>query len=371
MRDISPTHLSAQNFEQTIGGQGGMRKAYVELIFHGTESFPDYSGRHKGIMLKYFLYSGSGVITLANDDHEVEWMVGYWIEPVMGDYIFDNDGNITDSEKKPLPRLWVVSQQDVSFPGAKYVVLELSDAWKLLKESDCIIPGINETPPFHFEDFQNWVDVTYDRIISLCLDALDFGHGAIEESDGIIDAPIDNPFYINEHYYDLLLRAGKVSDGYKGVYESFFDIIYKALSRTYTYLITKGGSEKPQFEFVYPVEGEADITYYSYKDPYFYEFVYRKNVVSPNFIVTYCNWDNEIDPPNFNPLITGSAEESGEYPTVKQHIWIPEISDQTNAVSIAGAYLEREKLKSKGGRLITPLDIRVELLDLIRVDDNR
>lgn len=381
MRTISPTLLAAQNFEQTTNGQDGKRWAFAEFIFHGTEEDLDYSDRNKGARFHYDLNSGSGTIVLANEDHLVDWIVGYWIEPKIGDQFFNDDGEKTTYEAYPLPRLWVTSQEDISFPGAKFVRLELTGAQKFLRENDCIIPEVNDVPPYHYENFGNWIDLSYFNIINGCISAAGFGLDVLEESDGIIDIPITNPFYINVHYFNLLERNGTVSEDYKGKYESFSDVIYKALSRTHMYLIAKGGSENAQFKFVYPREDdEPDITYYSYKDPQFKEFIYRKNIVSPNSIITFCNWNNELvneadEPrPDFDPLITGEANHlpsQANIGKIIKRVWIPEINDQVNADSIAEAYLENEKLKSRGGRLIIPLDMRPEVGDLVEVDDAR
>jgi len=381
MRALSTTLISAQNFKQTINGESGKRVPYVELIFHAKDgSTIDYSERQKGIEHHEMLYDGRATILLRNNDHIVEDLIGSWIEIVYGDYFFIDAGTIYSQEGHPTARLWVESQMDISFPGTKMVVLELHDGWKLLADKPCIIDEQNDLAPYHWV---KWEDIfTPFYIMTLCLNSAGFDMLILTEDDGFIDTFLSHAFFINEHYSTTV-----VSHGYRGKYESTKDVILRALSYTQSYLRQRGGYDKPVFRVVYPEpvkgEREADETYYSYKAHWFNEFIYRKNVVSPNQVLTYCDYNFEDwDFNNPDNILIGQARDQDSIDKyahtgvlgdgIVLHIeWCPDITDQGNADSVAQAILSRQIVASRGGRLIIPHDIRVELLDLVEVYDAR
>lgn len=380
MRDISATLLSAQKFEQTIGGKTGKRIPYVGLEFHSKDDTLepiDYSDRHRGIEHHEMIYNGYATILLRNDDHLVEDLIGWWVEIEYGDYFFDDDKVITGHGSKRTARLWVESQNDISFPGAKFIVLELHDIWKLL-DKPLIIEYVNDLAPYHYAEIEN---ATPWELLIMTLIPAGFGLTA-EGDDGIIYDLRLSKFIINGHYWGIVAGTTSVSEDYKGKYESFKDIILRVLSYTYSY-IRAGAVEVdvPVLTLVYPPpakgEREPDETYYSYKAPWFNEFVYRENIVSPNKVYTYCDYN--FDEGVFNePLLVGIAQDEDSIEkyaqsdgTVKYIEWCPGITDQENADSVAQAILSRQIIASRGGRLIIPHDIRVEIFDLVEVYDTR
>jgi len=383
MRTINPALLAAQKFEQTIRGVSGKRIPWVELIFHSEDgSTVDYSERHKGIEHHEMMYDGHATILLRNDDHLVEDLIGYWVEIRYGDYFFDDDKVITGygTPVWATSRLWVESQMDISFPGTKMVVLELHDSWKLLSDKPCIIDGVNELAPYHYARIE---DHTPYEIIRMALNNAGFAPRTLDQSgdDGFIDTFISSAFFINGHYW-----TATISEDYKGKYESYKDVILRALSYTQCYLRAEGGADIPSFRIVYPEpvkgEREADETYYSYQAPWFNEFIYRKNIVSPNQVLTYCNYDWDIDAFDPDTIIIGQARDQDSIDRyahtgflgdgiVARIEWCPDITDQGNADSVAQAILSRQIVASRGGRLIIPHDARVELFDLVEAVDAR
>lgn len=364
MRDIGSDLLDAIKGEQTIGGKTGKRIPYVELVFHNKEDTEtlDYSDRCTGGQQYEGLQSGSATILLNNDDHQVEWIKGWWIDMVFGDYFFDDDGDKTGYEAYPIQRMWVKSQTDISSPGVKTIALELEGVWEKLDESPCLVEE-NILAPYHYYRFAGF---TPFWMIGYFLQTAGFGLHVLEEDDGIMDSLVSTGFEIN-----------KPPEEANGVYESFKDSIFNALSYTKSYLRIRHGMGGVEFYVFYneDVKGdrEADETYYSYQGPWFEEKAYRENIVIPNKVLTYCNYNWELNMFNDLPII-GFAEDQDSidaYGNALDIEWFPGIDSQEFADAVAEATLERAKIAARGGRLIIPMDHRVEIGDVVEVYDAR
>jgi hypothetical protein len=365
MRTISTELYNAQFYDVT---RKAGRIPYVSLIFHNKDNsdIKDYSDRRLGIEHHENNLGGDyATIKLNNRDHLVEDINGWWVNIVYGDYFIDVTNHfrtITGQEGRATGRLWVKSFIDYSAAGKKYVVLELAD--KQLEEKPCLIPQENMVAPYHYV---KWTDRTPFWIMAVCLNSAGFGMGALGVNDGFINTFISNAFYINYNNYK----------NHTGTYETFKDVIEHALSYTKCYLRKEWEADpdwNERYEVVYPQESDpVDEIYYSSQQPYFTEFYYRKNVVIPNHILTYCNYDDDLGEFS-DPLLIGSAvdqDSSDSYDDVIDLVWCKDITLQADADFAAQSILERKITASKGGRIIVPHDIRVELWDKVEVQDSR
>jgi len=364
MREISSALLTAQ--------QGSKRIPYVELIFHkedGSDSI-DYSDRRVLIKQHEEHLNEYATIILRNDDHAVQDIKGWWVEMLLGDKFFTEGAygakTITGLEGHKIGRLWVKSQMDLSSTGIKnysskkMIVLELDD--KKLEETPCLLPGYNMLAPYHYVKIDE--GFTPSWMIGYCVQQINFGMEYSEEDDGFINSFIYAVFIINEKSYQT------------GKYESLKDVVERQLSYTKCYLRKKPSlteTASGMYKVVYPTDNDPiNETYYSYQQPYFYEFVYTKNVVIPNKILSYCNYNYELE--TWDDLIVGVAEDQESidaYGEVPFMFWAPEVTTQGEADFVAEAYLRRQKIASRGGRLIISLDHRVELFDRVKVFDAR
>jgi hypothetical protein len=365
MRDISSDLLNAQNYGQYIlvgTSRHYTRIPYVQLVFHSESGSgaEDYSNRFMGIEHHVeHLGNDYATIQLNNYDHKVKDVVGWWIEPVYGDCFFNTSKAIIGHEGHAMPRLWVKYQTDVSYPGKKMVVLELED--KKLAEKPCITDDLNPLAPYHYAELTGF---TPFWMITHLLNHAGFGMQVLEQDDGFINSFIPQKFRINEDLDDD--------------YESFKDVIERLLAFTKCYLrkIVDTGGGPAEYKVIFPQESDPiNETYYSYQQPQFSEFAYREKVVIPNYILTYCNYTYiEGEDGNWDNLIIGEAQDQDSidrYGEVMMPVWRKEAINQDEANFLASAYLDRYKIASKGGRVIVPLDMRVELFDKVQVYDTR
>ena len=366
MRELSPTLLAAQRFE----GDGdeipaGYRKPYIELIFHNKDSSDvvDYSDRRIGIihtreLSRTAIQRSYATIYLRNEDRAIQDLKGYWIEIAYGDY------TTVGPEAEPTSRLWVKSQYQMSSPNNFTMGLELTGQEDILKQP-CLI---NKDAPYHY---QKYVDSIIFDIMTAVIHDVDVFLSFFHEDDGIIDTLLPQ-FEINR---TLIIPT---LDGFvpTASHETYEDVIVRLLWMTYQYLRAVPGQTMPWYELVYypTIKGdrEAHETYYSYQTPWFYEFVYRENLTDPNNFLVYCN----IDPLTglfSDPPIIGSAKDEEAYALYPKNriTWALDISQQGDANTRADCLLSRSMMSNRGGRLLTPQDSRVELLDIAMVYDGR
>lgn len=361
MRDIS----GALEFAQTYK----IRKPYVELIFHNVDDsdIVDYSDRRMGIEHHEYPFGGKANILLNNNDREVQDLRGYWVDIFYGDDLSLSGG--AGFEGRHTPRLWVKSQMDRSSPGVKQVILELEDSWAKLEEAVFISNELDMPAPYHF----TYIDIsTPFWIITFVLNTAGFGMQALVEDDGIIDSLIPTRFEINKPPPNTEGATGTAD----GTYDTPKDLILKAFSYTKSYprTINDIGGGPPEFQVVYPQEGDpADLTYYSYQPFYFKEFIFRENLVVPNMILTYCDWDYELGEFKSPPVIGLAADQESidDYGQMLDIVWFKGIDNTTDAYNVADAVIERLKIESKGGRLIIDHDIRPQLFDMVEIHDGR
>ena len=360
MRVISTALNTAQ--------QSNKRKPYNELIFNSSDGVSyDYSDRNKGIVHTEYVNNDKSITTYAtiqlwNKDRAIADLTGYWIEVTYGDKFITN-GVVTGMEGELTARMWVKSQNTVSFPGTVDVVLRLEGMGEYLNERPCLM---DTTAPWHYN---HWVETGAYGILYFALE----NEGFIleyplppDQDDGIIDTWKPD-FKINE---TLLIPTVEGSISAITSHETVGGVIKRLMSTNYCYLRPKPGL---RFDIRYPQEDEpVDETYYSYQPYWFYKFNYRKSPVIPNKFFVYCDMDFETGLFNV-PLLIGFAEdeeESAKYEVTSIN-WALDIRNQIDADNRANLYLSNAKLRSEGGELLTPHDIRPELFDKVEVKDAR
>lgn len=389
MQEITPELLSAVKYEQYIEDDSGNRnygrRPYVELIFYNKEGYYwNYTDRFMGLELRLFEDNYTGTIFLRNDDDELVDLDGCWIEPVIGDYFFDEDGNTTGYEGYAKPTLWVKNHRNLSSPRAKYVVLSLEGAREMLKEQTVMT---STTAPQHYSII---LDATPIYIIRAFLQeaGMYFDYDNSQFDDVIESLTMD--FEINKHF------LSKIWDSQNGVervifepnYETFNGVISRAMALNKCHLMPvprHSLSDKPRFVTVYPPtiagDREPDEEYFSYKHPFFYEFTYQRKPVIPNHVLVY----GGVDPDTglFYTVYVGEARDEeaiAQYGLVSEtntdgairRVFVEgNLRSDADCQSVAEVLLGNFQVASRGGRVITPYDPRVELFDYVRVEDDR
>ncbi|MCK5644636.1 MAG: hypothetical protein KAJ19_27810, partial [Gammaproteobacteria bacterium] len=290
MKDISSALLTAQ--------QASTRTPYVMLWFQSKDRTEAefYSDRFMGLEYHLELYGGRATILLNNNDHLVRDLKGFCIELVLG-----YNTSVGD-EWVFYPILWVKSRMNVSFPGTQMVALELEGVWENLTEKPCLIstepPLSTDVPaPYHTVTYSS-ENILYDILQYILFHAGVILPATLEMDDGVMGS-FAPEFTINE---TVLIKKWDSTTGTEYLvseprYETYKDVVIRIMNLTYSYLRAVPGYVYPKLEVVYPALGEGDLqpneTYYSYKSPYFYEFVHRENVAIPNHVLIYCNQDPE------------------------------------------------------------------------------
>jgi len=375
MRTITSTLLNAQLLVGCTGVPAGFRVPYIETVFYSIGGSYDYSARR--LFTTYTLElsetaisKGSMTIYLLNDDNLVEDLTGSYIDLYIGDI------TSVGPEGRKLPRMYVKSQNRVSSPNSFMVSVECVGQEDILKQ-----PYIfNTDAPYHYS---HWADSSPGGIIGAVLQHNDIYLSTFYNDDGQIDKQLSD-FEINKTLRIPTVEEGVPQSAYSllSPHETYEDVIVRLLWFTYQYLIAMEGQTKPWYKFVYPatVKGDRvpDLTYYSYKDPIFYEFQHRTNLTDPNNILVYCDIDYELGIFN-SPLLIGNAKDDDAYakhPKVDIR-WAGAVkrvgndNAQADADTRANVVLSRSKMNNHGGILIIPHDMRPELLDLVEVLDGR
>jgi len=338
MRAISGTLEAAQ---ETMG------QPYIYLLFTSPDGGTtyDYSssiGRILSIEHHEEAYNDYATVILRNEDRSIPDLTGYWTEIGYG-YV-TGAGN----EHSQTSRLWVKHQRHVSYMGVLHAQLELEGMWNVLREQLLRVGN----PPYYSDEDEELADLTVYGIISRVLTEVGFTLDALgTEDDSIVDsyapkfAPNDQPF------------------------ESCAAVLYRLIQMTKCYIRSKTSKA---MKIVYPeVTDTPDVTYYSDRAYWFWEYMERTNLLIPNHVIVFCNrgedglWTN---------IITGEASDAAEiakYMDVTALTTAALIDSQTDATNRAAALLSRARAETLAGRVYIPHDCRVELYDKIKVYDLR
>jgi len=346
-RSVSETYLAAQ--------QAANKTPYFKLVFHPTaggdnidlSTDGDYGDRILLIDHVEEPYNDYATIIFRNVERDIPNLLGYWIEIGYGYVTGAGNEYLGDGTNEPAPpRMWVKHQQTVSAGGKLWELIELEGMWTLLRETLIRIGD----PPLYTASYTT--DTIYD-ILGIILGEVDpaMTLNALEEDDGIIDS-LQPQFDINAQPFEYAAA-----------------LIYRLLNMTASYLKPLDDLE---WEIKYPQDDDdTDLTFYSYKAPYFYEYMERKNVLIPNHIYVF---GNEGDDGMWTSYLTGEAKDEDEiaaYSDIIKIILSGSLTSQGDVDERAAAQLARAKFEQMAGRMIAPNDSRLELYDNILVIDTR
>ena len=352
MRSVSQTLEDAQKSDS--------RTPYMKLVFtskDGNTTY-DFSTDSSAYGDRIKLIDGNDepywedcTIILQNHDRVVPQMKGYWVEIGWGDTTSAGNEYVGDGTNEPAtPRLWIKHQQDVSIQGKVVTVLELEGMWAKARE---ILVRIGN-PPYYRDENGTYESITPYVAMQNVLTELGMTLNTLVEDDSIVNT-----------YSMPILRLNLEP------FESHGEVLSRLIRMTKSYLKPLDNLE---WEIKYPQSSDSvDASYYSHQAPYFYEYEERYNAVIPNHIIVFCN-EGENGEWVLADIITGEAQDDDEIDALYEVIRLVtagEITNQSDATTRAEALLTRVQQEELGGKLLAPMDCRIELYDKIAVFDGR
>lgn len=309
----------------------------IQLIDHVEEPYDDFA-----------------TLIFRNHDRAIPRMKGYWTEIGYGYVTGAGNEYLGDGTNEPAPpRLWVKHQQTVSAGGKLWEVLEMEGMWSKLKRTVIRLGN----PPLYNESYST--NTVYE-IIRVILQELGFDYDTGQtttptEDDGIITSL--------QPQFDINCLPFEYADS----------IIYRMLNMTASYL---KALDDLKFEIKYPQESDdVDLTYYSYKAPYFHEYIERVNVLEPNHFLVY---GNEGDDGLWSDYLVSDdttygidQDEIDAFGDIYKIILAGSLTTQAQVDARADALLARAKFEQMAARMYAPHDARAEMYDKIRVEDAR
>lgn len=322
---------------------------YINLLFTSKDGGTtyDYSSDLEGRRILLIdhqeePYNDYATIILRNNDRSIPNLKGYWTEIGYG-YVTGSGNRHSQTS-----RLWVKHQQEISAQGKTVVLLELEGMWSKAREMPLRIGN----PPYYRDESETIVAVTPYSVIGTALGEIGMTVAALAEDDGIIDT-----------YSIPIMKVNQQP------FESVGGVLYRLIAMTKSYLRSKQSLE---FEVKYPQSSDSiDITYYSAQNPYFYEYLERRNAQVPNHIILFAN---EGADGQWTDIITADAtvqDEIDDYDDIIRLVVAGEITNQTDADNRAAALLARGSAEVLAGRMYAPHDCRIELYDRIEIIDTR
>jgi len=353
MRSVSQTLEDAQ--------KAATRTPYIKLVFtskdgNTTYDFSTDSSAYGDRILTVDHneepYWEDCTIILQNYDRAVPQMKGYWIEIGWGDTTGAGNEYVGDGTNEPAtPRLWVKHQQDVSIQGKVVTVLELEGMWAKARE----LPLRIGEPPYYQDEDGQYVAVTPYSVMVDVLDEMGMTLNTIVENDGIIDT------------YSIPIMKLNLEP-----FESHGVVLSRLIRMTKSYLKPLDDLE---WEIKYPQSSDSvDASYYSYQAPYFYTYEERYNVALPNHILVMWGEGDDGLWTALQASAPGEAKDQTEIDTlydVVKLVTAGEITNIADANTRADALLTRVKQEVLGGKLLAPMDCRIELYDKIQIHDAR
>lgn len=369
MREISQTYYNAQTFCGCQTVLPGHRDPRIELLFDNPlGGYVDYSDRWEAVDHEEWIDSqaigrSQATIILRNNDNLVQDLRGYSVDTRFGEI------TAVGYESELVPRLFVHTQNFHSSTSKYYVEINLLGLEDML-DQPCILNTADA--PYHYA---HYVDMTIFGMMQHILGAgvtlqAPYGIQLYEDyqDDGIINTFMPD-FKINDTLFLPNYESGVTSTT---SHETYRDVLLRLLWMTKQYMVAENGQRGYKLKFP-SVEDPIHETYYSYQQPYFYELIHRENLTNPNNFIVYCDIDPEtgLFRNAGQPIGNAKDEEAyALYPKVNQS-WAPDITQQYDADLRAQVLLERSQIRNKGGRLITPIDMRVELMDKVKTFDAR
>ncbi len=342
MRTVSATLAAAQ--------YAASRTPYIRMVFTSYDGLTTYdlstnssAYGNRIILIDHTeeSYNEFATILLRDYDRALPTdITGYWVEIGYGDVT--GVGN----EYASTARLWVKHHQHVSAAGKCIVLLELEGMWAKCRETKLRMG----TPPFY--SITQTTSTVLEIMQAVAAEILPAFTITQVQTDGILDMYTPN-FSINQVQ----------------MFEDAASVLYRLIKMTKCYLRPK---PTLTFDTRYPQTSEsADVTYYSYQAPYFYQYADRKSLKIPNHIYVIANSGADglyTDIIIAEATDTDSVAKYGDQPDIAL---APEITSSADALNRADAILAKVGEEESAGSITVPHDCRVELYDKVQVDDAR
>lgn len=335
------------------------------------------TNRSESLMFRLEPFDEYAEITLRNDDLAVPSLVGYWVDIGIG-------AN-TDSGLRYgiLPRFWVKEQHTLS-GGSKEgkkdlkVLLQLGGVWNICREEFVLIGSSSR--PFYNDPFSELTGRTIYGIFKYLIETtlysitgsvFQFTLDALgTQDDGVIDSLVPEP--VKDPEWPLINQDAPTR------HDRFIDLFERWLAYTGCYLRAKEGLA---FKIIYPQSTDAvNETYYSsLSDGHvFYENTADEFLKRPNRVKVFSDisvdkdWSSFVEGEAFSDDWTNNVF-TGEYvPILEIEIFSRgEITDSATADTMAAFKLNKHSAQTFGGRVIVPLDPRVELYDRVLINETR
>lgn len=359
MRSVSATLVTAQS--------ASSRTPYIKMVFTSpfdastvdlsTDS-STYGNRILGIDHHEQAFADFAYITLQDYDRTIPSLVGYYVEIGYG----DTTGSGNEYTGTQTPTLWVMAQETVYASNKAIIILSLEGMWSLITRKiaslvdvslyDPSVPAWGNYPasdgyPARYDfgagaSYYDMMEFIIEDIALLTLNALTV-------DDGIIDVADRKFLFVNtaEYHYDCQ------------------KLLYALISRTHCQLRAETSKA---FTVVKPLpEDDADITFYNYQSPYFYEYSNKEAYEIPNCVVVFYNGENYWENKQFVTAYDADLESITAYGFSYHFIELPEETSATVAQSIADEALARFKTEIDYGYLVIPHDGRIQLYDKVAV----
>jgi hypothetical protein len=351
---LTAEHIAAQSaFKRT---------PYIKLTFTSPDLLTTvdldtdgtYEKRIIGIEHNEASYEDFAYITLKDYDRTIPDLRGYSVDIGYGDTT-TNGNEYTYSQT---PRLWVMVQETVYASNKAIVVLTLEGMWARLKRqvamfNDSYDPSVSVWG--NFTGLDGYTDrsdfgagVSYYGMIEYIISTMmHFYLDPLTVDDGIIDEANAQFYFYND----------------ANSHQVWQTLLYQII--TSTHCVLRAGEDKHFVVLKPQSEDAADITFYNYQAPYFYEYSKKDSYTYPNYVILFYNgasyWINR-------KVVYASDQPSidayGNIPFIVHH---PTCTSGTEAQAKANAILANIQRERDTGYITIPHDCRIQLYDKVAV----
>lgn len=298
---------------------------------------------------------------LQDYDKTVPDLTGYWTEIGYGDTYSGTD------YYELTARIWVKHQRSVTMVGKQYMMLECAGIWEVFAEQQLLYGD----PPLYEAIDEETGYPLFDgdfTVYSIIVNIL--GKFVIQVNDssfpsiaGVMNITLPSPDDgIINTYKPIFFLGGEGQD------KAILPAIQWLMSMTKCVIRVKPSNA---MEIIYPQDTDStDETYYPDQYPYYYEFVDRENVTTPNRVICWGKV-NYLEDWSLANAVSGTAEidtaQRNKYMDVYEVIWRPNISNAADLTTQAQVQLAQNVNNEITGSLTIPHDARVELYDFVGI----
>lgn len=336
------------------------------FVEHHEEPYRDYAT----IILNNSDRGLDAVSTLVNNLLGYRFRIAYGY--VTGEVVAEPNGDGATKEYVETADMWVKSQQIISSGGLLVCQLYCEGQWNYMREQR--VMALSATG-VSFDVFDPDVavqdeDISYSAIFDKTHTVYELFESLIEGAMGwTLDAsPSPDDGILNT--FKPVFSLEQLPSAASLIYNEEYGVRTGLITMTKCFIRPKANLV---WEIIYPQTGDdIDEVYLSASgldEIPFEEYVESLNLLIPNRVVLFCNSPDGIDWSNI--IVGDSGVYSGVYGEVLDYVIDTTIDNQQDADLRVEAILARYKAELLAGYLIVPHDVRVELYDRVRVQDNR